>query len=97
MVNYAPSAAPLPTLDGAEVVGQFATLAVGFAVFQVFTVDFVEADVRKAEGWNPIHQTASLMRSPSSGRTVCTRAMSCGLHRSSRTTALTGWSIGTWS
>jgi hypothetical protein len=54
MVNYAPSAAPLPTPpDGNEVVGQFTTLAVGFAVFQVFTVDFVEAEVRKAKGWNP--------------------------------------------
>jgi hypothetical protein len=52
MVNYAPSAAPLPTPDG-EVVGQFATLAVGSAVFQVFTVDFVEAEVRKAVVWNP--------------------------------------------
>ena len=39
MVNYAPSEAPLPASDGREVVGQFATLSVGFAVFQVFTVD----------------------------------------------------------
>ena len=53
MVNYAPSAAPLPTPDGSEVVGQFTTLAVGFAVIQVFTVDYVEAEVRKAKVWNP--------------------------------------------
>jgi hypothetical protein len=53
MVNYAPSAAPLPTPDGREVIGQFATLAVGSAVFQVLTVDFVEAEVRKAKVWNP--------------------------------------------
>jgi hypothetical protein len=53
MLNYAPSAAPLPTTDGSEVVGQFTTLAVGFAVFQVFTVDFVAAEVRNAKGWNP--------------------------------------------
>jgi hypothetical protein len=53
MVNYAPSAAPLPAPDGREVVGQFATLAVGSAVFQVLTVDFVEAEVRKAKVWNP--------------------------------------------
>jgi hypothetical protein len=53
IVNYAPSTAPLPAPGGREVVGQFATLAVGFAVFQVFTVDFVEAEVRKAKGWNP--------------------------------------------
>jgi hypothetical protein len=53
MVNYAPSSAPVPAPDGSEVVGQFATLAVGFAVFQVFTVDYVEAEVRKAKVWNP--------------------------------------------
>jgi len=53
IVNYAPSAAPLPTLDGSEVVGQFATLAVRSVVFQVFTVDFVEAEARKAAVWNP--------------------------------------------
>jgi hypothetical protein len=53
MVNYAPSEAPLPAQDGSEVGGQFATLAVGFAAFQVFTVDYVEADVRKAVAWNP--------------------------------------------
>jgi hypothetical protein len=53
MLNYAPSTAPLPALDGGEVVGQFTTLAVGFAVFQVFTVDYVEAEFRKADVWNP--------------------------------------------
>ncbi len=42
------AAAPLPTPDGGEVVGQFTTLAVGFTAFQVFTVDYVEAQVRKA-------------------------------------------------
>jgi hypothetical protein len=41
-VNYAPSTAPLPTPDGGEVTGQFTTLAVGFAAFQVFTADYVE-------------------------------------------------------
>ena len=51
-VNYAPSAAPLPTPDGGEVVGQFTALAVGNAVFQVFTVDYVPAEVRKAVVWN---------------------------------------------
>jgi len=53
MVNYTPSTAPLHTPSGGEVVGQFTTLAVGFAVFQVFTVDYVEAEVRKAVVWNP--------------------------------------------
>lgn len=53
MVNCAPSLAPLPASDGSEVVGQFSTLAVGFAAFQVFTVDYVEAEARNAKGWNP--------------------------------------------
>lgn len=46
------SAAPAAT-GPAEVAGQFTTLAVGFAVFQVFTVDYVEAEHRKAVVWNP--------------------------------------------
>jgi hypothetical protein len=52
VVNYAPSSAPLRTLGSGEVVGQFATLALGFAAFQVFTVDYVEAARRGAEVWN---------------------------------------------
>lgn len=52
MANYAPSSAPLPTPDGGEVVGQFATLALGFVVFQVFTVDYVEATRRDAVVWD---------------------------------------------
>jgi hypothetical protein len=53
MVIYAPSTAPLPTPDGGEVAGQFTTLAVGFAAFQVFTVDYVQTEARKAVLWNP--------------------------------------------
>lgn len=53
MVNYAPSTALLPTRDGSSVVSQFATLAIGSAVLQVFTVDFVEAEARKGVVWNP--------------------------------------------
>jgi hypothetical protein len=53
MLNYAPSTAPLPTPDGGGVVGQFTTLAIGFVVFQVFTGDYLEADLRKAIVWNP--------------------------------------------
>jgi hypothetical protein len=53
MLSYAPSTAPLPAPDGSEVAGQFTTLAIGFAFFQVFTVDFVEAEVRNAKGWDP--------------------------------------------
>jgi hypothetical protein len=45
MIHYAPSSAPLPTPNGGEVVGHFTTLAIGFAAFQVFSVDFVEAEV----------------------------------------------------
>jgi hypothetical protein len=52
MLNYAPSAAALPAPVGGEVAGQFSTLAAGFAVFQVFTVDYVEADVPRARAWN---------------------------------------------
>ncbi len=53
MVNYAPSEAPVPAPDWCEVVGQFAMMAVGFVAFQVFTVDYVEAEIRKAKVWNP--------------------------------------------
>jgi hypothetical protein len=53
MIHYAPSSAPLPTPDDGKMVGQFATLAIGYAVFQVFTVDYVEAEVRQAVVWNP--------------------------------------------
>jgi hypothetical protein len=53
VIHYAPSDAPVPTPDGGNVVGQFTTLAIGFAVFQVFTVDLVEFEVRHAKGWNP--------------------------------------------
>lgn len=50
MVNYASSTAPLRAPNGSEVVGQLCTLAVGFAVLQVFTVDYVEAEGPKGEG-----------------------------------------------
>lgn len=52
VLNYAPSSAGLPTPNGSEVVGQFATLALGFAAFQVFSVDYVEAVRREAVIWN---------------------------------------------
>jgi hypothetical protein len=51
MVHYAPSRAPLPIPDGGEVIGHFTTLAIGYAAFQVFSVDFVEAEVRNARVW----------------------------------------------
>lgn len=52
VVNYAPSSAALPTRDGSEVVGQFTTLALGYAAFQIFTVDYVAADRHEAVVWN---------------------------------------------
>jgi hypothetical protein len=51
-VNYEPSSAPLPTEDGAPVVGHLTTFTLGFAVFQVFTVDFLAADQHRAVVWN---------------------------------------------
>lgn len=51
MIHYAPSSAGLPTPSGGTVVGQFATLAIGFIVFQMFTVDYVEAEAQQAEIW----------------------------------------------
>jgi hypothetical protein len=52
MIHYAPSSAGLRTPSGGKVVGQFATLAIGHVVFQVFTVDYVEAEAQQAELWN---------------------------------------------
>jgi hypothetical protein len=54
MLHYAPSTAPLPARDGgSEVAGHFTALAVGFAAFQVFSVDYLERERRQAVGWNP--------------------------------------------
>lgn len=52
VVNYAPSSAALPTRSSGEVVGQFTTIALGFAAFQVFTVDYVAATRHEAVVWN---------------------------------------------
>lgn len=51
-VNYEPSGAPLPTEDGAPVTGHLTTLTLGFAAFQVFTVDFLAAEQHRALVWN---------------------------------------------
>lgn len=51
-VNYAPSSAPLRTADGALVEGHFTTFALGYVVFQVFTVDFIAAEQHRASSWN---------------------------------------------
>lgn len=96
MVDYAPSSAPLPTSDGSEIVGQFATLAIGSAVFQVFSVDFVEAEIRKAVVWNPDPPDSIADAVP----LIWPHRLRAGdiawPHPPSRMTALTGWPIGTW-
>lgn len=51
-VMYAPSDAELPTVDGADLAGHLATFTLGFVAFQVFTVDFVAADLHGAPVWN---------------------------------------------
>ncbi len=51
-MNYEPSGARLPTEDGAPVTGHLTTLTLGFAAFQVFTVDFLAADQHRALAWN---------------------------------------------
>jgi hypothetical protein len=50
--RYGPSGASLKTADGVRVAGHFATFTLGFAAFQVFTVDFVMADKHGAGPWN---------------------------------------------
>jgi hypothetical protein len=51
-VNYEPSGAELPTRDRTELGGHLATFTLGYAVFQVFTVDFVAAELHGAPVWN---------------------------------------------
>lgn len=58
-VRYAPSSASLPAPDGRQVDGHFATITLGYVVFQVFTVDYVAADQHQASLWND-HVPASL-------------------------------------
>lgn len=53
MIHYVPSSAALRSQSAGKVAGQFATLAIGYVVFQVFTVDYVEAEAQRAEVWNP--------------------------------------------
>lgn len=49
---HAPSVATLPTESGEIVSGQFTTFSLGYVAFQVFSVDFVEADTHGAALWN---------------------------------------------
>ena len=51
-VCYEPSSAALPTADGTPVTGHLTTFTLGFVVFQVFTVDFVAAELHGAVVWN---------------------------------------------
>jgi hypothetical protein len=62
---YAPSSAPLLTADGVPVEGHFASFALGYVAFQVFTVDFTAAEQHKASRWNagpPASLSAALPR-----------------------------------
>jgi len=58
-VRYAPSSTPLPAPEGSQVYGHFATFTLGYVAFQVFTVDYVAADLHQASQWNG-HVSASL-------------------------------------
>ncbi len=51
-MNYEPSSAELPTVDGSPLTGHLTTFTLGFVAFQVFTVDFVAAELRGAPVWN---------------------------------------------
>ena len=51
-VNYEPSGADLPNASGARVTGHLTTFTLGFVAFQLFTVDFIAAEVHDAEVWN---------------------------------------------
>jgi len=51
-VVYEPSSAAVPTSDGAEVAGHLATFTLGYAAFQVFSVDFLAAEQHGAILWN---------------------------------------------
>lgn len=64
-VNFEPSEAPLPTADGVAVAGDMTTFAVGYVVFQVFTVDYIAAEQHGADNWNtrvPRHLSEALTR-----------------------------------
>lgn len=64
-VNFEPSEAPLPTADGVLVTGYMTTFALGFVVFQVFTVDYLGVEQHGAEPWNtrvPRHLNEALLR-----------------------------------
>lgn len=73
-MNFEPSEAPLPTADGVPVTGNMTTFALGYVVFQVFTVDYVAAEQHGAEPWNtrvPEHLDEALTRIwPPLGRDV---------------------------
>jgi hypothetical protein len=50
---YEPSGAPIPALGGDRVEGQFTSFSLGYVAFQVFAVNFVEADAQRAAEWIP--------------------------------------------
>src|SRR5262249_11366561 len=85
-----------PARGGGEVVGQFTTLAVSFTVFQMFTVDYVEAELRKAVVWNP-GPPKSIVHAV---RLVWPHRLGVGdvawPPLAFPNDSLTGWPIGTW-
>jgi hypothetical protein len=76
-VNFEPSEAPLLTADDAPVSGYMTTFALGFLAFQVFTVDYLEAEQHGANIWNtrvPQHLDQALIRIwPPLGRALAYR------------------------
>jgi hypothetical protein len=59
-VMYEPSGAPLPAGGNDPVQGQFTTFALGYAAFQVFSVDFLVADEKRAAAWTPPRPTEAV-------------------------------------
>jgi hypothetical protein len=102
LVLYAPSTAVVRAADGSDVAGHFTTLGIGFVAFQVFTVDFVQAERidslrtdAKAQVWNsfaPDSIAASVPRISSAQWPNRCR----GRRPPSRMTASTGSRTGTW-
>jgi hypothetical protein len=64
-VLYEPSAAAIHGDDGAVVPAHLAAFALGYLAFQVFSVDFVQAELHHAGLWNdkvPAHLARRLPR-----------------------------------
>lgn len=51
-LNYGPASADVIARDGTRIPGHLLTFTLGFVAFQVFTTDFVAADVHDAPAWH---------------------------------------------